>query len=904
MSFFRRYRRWLVLVLVTVSVFIPALHPVHAAPVDAAAGVVGQILFWWLQGVAWLVSQLINLLIVFIQFNTFYDHPIVTTGWDIVIQIANMMFLVALLVIAAGTVLNLQNYRYSKLLGQVVLMALLVNFSKLIAGFFIQLSQVVMLTFVNSFKDALFGNMATMFGLDKVFAFSGQPVSQEIGSLVPTLVVSMAFMVIAGMVIAAFLGIIIYRIVALWVLLIMSPLAYGLAILPQTKKYADQWWSEFTEQLTRGPVIAFFLWLALAVVAQYPVDNPTQGWLPDQQAQIKALNNDTSALNGFINDYLEPGNVISFLVAIVFLMTGLKQATSASGAAGTWAKNLSGAAGKAGAFVSGLDYVRQRTLQPVQGYLKRREQRTQEAVSRRTDNLTLAANRVEGATVGVASRAIQGTKSAIGSVPRGALQQGRRILRTTGEAFTQAQAEGRSLAGSVGAAAAGGAKEATLGTATQIGRGAINLPGAAIAGARLGTVEDQLRQKENQDIRRKQQEFTSTIGGYAQMGSAMRDEIGLHGSDDERFAANLESAKRKELDVENNPEHRQRAEELGSQLIGRAANGEEMAKYMQGIEPVIASAILHGAGNNLLLRTVQGGKRDILAYAGGIKEAYQGDEASAKKFIERNASKVADMVKNRLISSDTLGSKELVKAISKLEKVDEDSILELTKDKHLGDAFSKTMHTVVEEVNTRPNNTFGVGGATEEERKENKANDKLRTLYAMSKKGGTIKINQDGADREFNTLDYAFGNLATPDAQEAAGRLIRTDGKSLSKFEYEFDNGAKKVSEELAKAFVNNINVGALSATFEKNAETVKETLNRMRALGDKPVAGLDQTQLDERKAARQKVKRANSNDILTGLVPPLQSEEGENKNAGGRRQSRGRRRQAGFTAQWPDDQE
>jgi hypothetical protein len=326
-----------------------------------------------------------------------------------------MMFLVALLVIAAGTVLNVQNYRYSRLLGNVILMALLVNFSRLIAGFFIQFSQVVMLTFVNSFREALYGNFATMFGLDKVFQFASENpnVIKGASDIIIAMIVSMMFMVMAGGTIAAFVAIVVFRIVTLWVLLIMSPLAYALAILPQTKKYADEWWSEFTKNLVSGPVIAFYLWLALAIVSQYSVDNPAQGWLPG--ADVRSA----SAIN-FSNQFLSLGNIISFIVAMTFLSLGLKQATSASGAAGEWAKKLNGGVGGALGFVAGANLVRDRITKPVQGYWALRQKRNDEKVRNRTMDLDAKMGELNNRTIGQVGRAKSAATAYAGALGRGA----------------------------------------------------------------------------------------------------------------------------------------------------------------------------------------------------------------------------------------------------------------------------------------------------------------------------------------------------------------------------------------------------------------------------------------------------------------------------------------------------
>jgi hypothetical protein len=415
----RPRNRWF---LVLALLLVVAPIPVRAAWQDVLPELFANLLFMLLQAVTFLVSRLINVLVLLCSVNDFYRHPIVLTGWNLVIQIANMMFIVALLVIAAGTVLNLQNYRYSKLLGNVLLMAVLVNFSRLIAGFFIQLSQIVMLTFVNSFQDALYGNFANMFGLSKVFEFAARNNLNEfkdMTQIVVALVVSLFFMVMAGSVIAAFVVIVVFRIVTLWALLITSPLAYALAILPQTKKFADQWWSQFIDQLTRGPVIAFYLWLALAIVSSYSTAHPTTGWLPGSTERIQQLQEADKIQ--FANEFLGFENIVGFIVAMTFLTLGLQQATAASGAAGKWAGSISKTTGGVLGFVAGANAVRDFAIRPIQGAWKMRQNRNEELVRNRTIGLDAGLARAGAMTTGQAARLRAGVTAAAGGVGRAGL---------------------------------------------------------------------------------------------------------------------------------------------------------------------------------------------------------------------------------------------------------------------------------------------------------------------------------------------------------------------------------------------------------------------------------------------------------------------------------------------------
>jgi hypothetical protein len=104
-----------------------------------------------------LLVEVIQILVVIAQYNDFIKATAVVKGWVIVRDICNMFFIAVLLVIAFGTILHWETYRYNKLLGRLILMAFLINFSKFICGFFIDIFQVMMMTFVNAFAGVAAG---------------------------------------------------------------------------------------------------------------------------------------------------------------------------------------------------------------------------------------------------------------------------------------------------------------------------------------------------------------------------------------------------------------------------------------------------------------------------------------------------------------------------------------------------------------------------------------------------------------------------------------------------------------------------------------------------------------------------------------------------------------------------
>ena len=432
-----RKHSWILLVLVLVvsALFGPITHA--TTPLEALGNTVGNAIFLILSNVvlimirlfASLTGVLTSLLVIVARYNTFLNAPIVQQGWPIVRDLMNMVFIIGLLMISAGTVLRLQNYQYNRLLGKLIIMAFLVNFSKFIAVFLLQFAQVVMLTFVNAFRDAAFGKFSHMFGLDAVLNFANQKFFSIAGatsaptgsaSVLITLIAGLVMMLVAFVVMLAITVVLFVRIVALWLLIILSPLAYALKVIPQTEHYAGEWWKEFAKYAVVGPVLAFFLWIALALVGNgncggtnVNCNNPLAAdqKVSDAQAQGEA---DTATLRqDLLSEALTLDRLITFIVGIIFLMMGLQYAQKSGTAGAAFAGKVAAAGFGAAATLSGLNFVRDRTVAPVQGWIKNRQRARGFAVQQRTETLEAFGDRARAA-MPVAEVRIPGTKTRIG----------------------------------------------------------------------------------------------------------------------------------------------------------------------------------------------------------------------------------------------------------------------------------------------------------------------------------------------------------------------------------------------------------------------------------------------------------------------------------------------------------
>lgn len=283
-------------------------------------------------------------------YNDFVDSNAVSTGWVLTRDISNMFFILILLAVAFGTILKIEQLNYQKVLPKLLVMAVVINFSKTICGLIIDFGQVVMLTFVNAFSAAAGGNFLNAFGLKRLLEISisgaenlGTNLDWHVASAYLLAVVMMTVVLI---VVIVFIITLAYRIVILWVLVILSPLAFLAGGFPVGKASGaySKWWEDFVGAVVIGPVLAFFLWLALLVagggnLAEAEFKEPAGYKAP--VSELTGAGALETAVGGGENYFMTEGgttgSVTSFIIATALLLAGLTAAQSVGGVAGSFA---------------------------------------------------------------------------------------------------------------------------------------------------------------------------------------------------------------------------------------------------------------------------------------------------------------------------------------------------------------------------------------------------------------------------------------------------------------------------------------------------------------------------------------------------------------------------------------
>jgi hypothetical protein len=281
----------------------------------------GEFLFRLILAPFYLLLQIeMWLLMILAKYNNFVNENGVVTGWTALRDLANMFFILILLIISFATIIRAQGYGYKQTLSRLIIVAILINFSRMIVGILIDFSQVIMLTFVQAFKDTAAGNLIVALGLAKVTAAGENPMSNS--TYIQALFLGAGMLILAVVVIGAFIGILAARIVKLWILTIMAPIAFLSYVLPKTQGFFNKWVSDLGRNLFSGPTLAFFLWLTFTITGRGDIHKE---FLKEEVAGGSAINEVSAAASA--------DNVINYVIAIA-LLAGSLQIVAASGAAG------------------------------------------------------------------------------------------------------------------------------------------------------------------------------------------------------------------------------------------------------------------------------------------------------------------------------------------------------------------------------------------------------------------------------------------------------------------------------------------------------------------------------------------------------------------------------------------
>ncbi len=230
---------------------------------------------------SWIMEQTMNVPIV-------RDSWALNTGWVFTRDLVNMLFIIILAWIGIATMLRLKEYQTGKVFMRLIIIALLVNFSPVLVGLVVDFSNIIANYFIQAIVsggqgssrnilEAFLNNVVAQASIE-IWSAWGKAISgavpifgASLGQVLTSLgmIVAYGIWFVIGALIFFMLTVLFFlRVIAFWILLILAPIAFIAFILPQTRKFWDMWWHNLLQWAFVGIVAAFFAYLSFSLLGQ------------------------------------------------------------------------------------------------------------------------------------------------------------------------------------------------------------------------------------------------------------------------------------------------------------------------------------------------------------------------------------------------------------------------------------------------------------------------------------------------------------------------------------------------------------------------------------------------------------------------------------------------------------
>jgi hypothetical protein len=302
------------------------------------------------------------------------NSPAIQTGFGVCLAIANLAFILMIIVIAIATILQSDSYGYKKALPRLIAMAILVNFGLVITAPIISFSNSMTNYFMTSINGGTTG--ATGFANQLMQATSPATVNQApttncpqanlansqapgvlsqatlqamcaqsngstaagtptAGASFTQSMLALFFgMIFKFIVVIAFLsiGVLLFvRYLWLGVLLILLPFAWIAWVFPKFSGEFGKWWSNFIKWSFFPPAAMFFIWLAMLI--------NQKGYLAqvgNTGAQGVTTNTPATAIAIMIGNSVSLNQFMNNIIVLGIMIGGLIAASSMTGKAGNF----------------------------------------------------------------------------------------------------------------------------------------------------------------------------------------------------------------------------------------------------------------------------------------------------------------------------------------------------------------------------------------------------------------------------------------------------------------------------------------------------------------------------------------------------------------------------------------
>ncbi|MCF7845191.1 MAG: hypothetical protein K9M12_00300 [Candidatus Pacebacteria bacterium] len=221
----------------------------------------------------------------FITFSyTGGDNPAIAAGLPITQGISNIILILVLLIVIVGIILELNEYGSKKMFVKLLIVALLINFAPLLVGLIVDASNVLMNYFIAGIGDEISAIKSTIAGDGGKLILEELDAEGKAGGITEDMLVPVALLLMQAfinviMIFVLFLYALLYicRYIAIWIIVILSPIAFVCMIHTTTQKLWKDWFKQLMQWSLVGATGAFFLYLSLKVNSEIRAAYDTVG---------------------------------------------------------------------------------------------------------------------------------------------------------------------------------------------------------------------------------------------------------------------------------------------------------------------------------------------------------------------------------------------------------------------------------------------------------------------------------------------------------------------------------------------------------------------------------------------------------------------------------------------------
>jgi len=246
----------------------------------------------------WLIHSSVNIGVV-PNPATATTPAVVGAGWEFTLGFVNMLFILILVFYGLTTILRIKEYDIRKTLPKVLAIAILVNFTPVIVGLIVDAGNITTNFFISNVNIDSHGLIEQIwddgdtaantpytvkerfddFIKDFDFAAKFEAVLANFIGMVTPLAVAIIFFIVSALIFLMVGLIFLMRIIMLWVLMILAPIAFFSYVIPEkaplTILFPDillwrTWWREFLKWVVVGIPFGLFIYISNEIMKAAP----------------------------------------------------------------------------------------------------------------------------------------------------------------------------------------------------------------------------------------------------------------------------------------------------------------------------------------------------------------------------------------------------------------------------------------------------------------------------------------------------------------------------------------------------------------------------------------------------------------------------------------------------------